>query len=75
MSDDERPRRHWGRLIGALVLLVIALIFVFSNTASATLHLLFLSFTLPGWVWFIVLLVIGVVIGSLFPWFRSRPRR
>jgi len=63
------------KAIWAIVLLIAALIFVFSNQDSATLHFLFIQFRMPGWVWFLVLLVAGVVIGSLFPWFRPRRRR
>jgi hypothetical protein len=29
---------------------------------------------MPAWVWFLLLLVLGVVAGSLFPWFRPRKK-
>lgn len=63
-----------AKLVIGLVLLAVALVFVFSNLTSATLHFLGITFTAPGWVWFLALLAIGVVIGSMFPWFRPRKK-
>lgn len=62
------------KLVIVIVLAVLALIFVFSNLGTATLHFLGFSFTAPGWIWFLLLLVVGVVIGSIFPWFRPRKK-
>lgn len=61
-----------SKLIVAGVILVLALVFVFSNRTTATLHFLMFQFIAPGWVWFLVLLAAGVVIGSIFPWFRKK---
>lgn len=63
-----------GRAIAAIVISVAALLFVFSNVGPATLRFLFLQFTMPAWGWFLAVLVAGVVIGSLFPWFRPRKK-
>lgn len=64
-----------AKLIVSLVILALALIFVFSNLGTATLHFLGFGFSAPGWVWFLVLLAAGVVIGSLFPWFRPKKKK
>lgn len=60
------------RMIVAILLAIAALSFVFSNVGTATLRFLFLQFTMPAWAWFLTVLLAGVVIGSLFPWFRSK---
>ncbi|WP_396667464.1 LapA family protein [Microbacterium sp. R86528] len=56
----------------AIIIAILALAFVFSNVAPATLHFLFLEFTMPAWGWFLAVLLAGVIVGSLFPWFRPR---
>jgi uncharacterized integral membrane protein len=58
------------RQIIAIVVGVIALIFVFSNTGQVSLNWLFLSFTAPGWVMLLILLAAGFVTG--FALARSR---
>ena len=60
--------------ITAIIIAIVALAFVFSNVAPATLRFLFLQFTMPAWGWFFAVLLAGVVIGSLFPWFRPRKK-
>ncbi|MBB5742247.1 putative integral membrane protein [Microbacterium ginsengiterrae] len=60
------------RAVIAIVITIAALAFVFSNVSPATLRFLFIEFTMPAWAWFLAVLVAGVVIGSLFPWFRRR---
>ena len=75
-TNTDRPRgRNIGRLILALVLLALVLIFIFQNTARGRITVYFWHLTLPTWVWLAVVLVIGVIVGSLFPWFRPRNRR
>ncbi len=61
-----------AKSIVAIVLLVIALLFVFSNLGSASVFFLGLALTMPAWIWFLVVLLIGVAVGSLFPWLRPR---
>ncbi|MFC6325465.1 LapA family protein [Microbacterium koreense] len=63
-----------GRAIAAILISIAALMFVFSNVGPATLRFLFLQFTMPAWGWFLAVLIAGVVIGSLFPWFRPRKK-
>lgn len=70
---DAQKASH-SKAIIAIVLSVVALAFVFSNVAPATLKFLFLQFTMPAWGWFLAVLIAGVIIGSLFPWFRPRKK-
>lgn len=64
-----------GKAIIAILISIAALTFVFSNVAPATLRFLFLQFTMPAWGWFLAVLLAGVVIGSLFPWFRPKSKK
>lgn len=60
------------KLIVGGVLVVLALIFIFQNTGSKTVSFLWLDITMPAWIWMLVLFVVGVAVGSVFPWFRRR---
>lgn len=71
-DDSAATKATSGKAIAAIVISIIALTFVFSNVGPATLRFLFLQFTMPAWGWFLAVLIAGVVIGSLFPWFRPR---
>jgi len=62
-----------GRVL-AIILTVISLVFVFSNTQMATLNLIGIKITMPGWLWFFGLLVVGFVIGSMTPWFHNKKK-
>ena len=50
------------RIIG-LIIAVVALIFVFSNTGQVTLKFLWLDLSAPGWVMLLVLLLAGFLVG------------
>lgn len=63
------------KLIVVGVILLLALIFIFSNRATATLYFLTIQFTAPGWTWFLLLLAVGVVVGSIFPWFQKKKKK
>lgn len=73
-ASDDSAKGANGRVIVAIILAIVALAFVFSNVAPATLKFLFLQFTMPAWGWFLAVLLAGVVIGSLFPWFRPKKK-
>lgn len=60
------------RTIVAAILALLALVFVFQNTSSRRVHFLFWSMSLPTWIWLLVIFVVGVVAGSLFPWLRKK---
>jgi uncharacterized integral membrane protein len=75
MSDTTaKPAKNNTRAIIAIIVAVGVLTFVFSNVAPATLRFLFMQFTMPAWAWFLVVLVAGFVIGSLFPWLRAKSK-
>lgn len=59
------PKQITGIIIG-----IVGLIFVFSNTGQVTLSWLFLNFTAPGWVMLLLLLAAGFAAGYLMA--RSR---
>lgn len=73
-STEQKAKANGAKAIIAIIIAIAALSFVFSNVAPATLRFLFLEFTMPAWGWFLAVLAAGVVIGSLFPWFRPRKR-
>jgi uncharacterized integral membrane protein len=56
----------------AVVLVVIALVFIFQNTSSKRVHFLFWSMSMPAWIWLLVTFAVGVAAGSLFPWLRRK---
>jgi uncharacterized integral membrane protein len=51
---------------------VLALVFVLQNTAQKHVRFLFWSWSMPAWIWLLVIFVAGVVVGSIFPWLRRR---
>jgi len=71
-NEPEKGAFFTAKNILAIVIAVAALVFVFSNLAMATLNLFGARITMPGWIWLVVLLAIGFIIGSLFPWFRAK---
>ncbi|KRA24863.1 hypothetical protein ASD65_10830 [Microbacterium sp. Root61] len=73
-GSDASSAKSNTKVIIAIIVAIVALSFVFSNVAPATLRFLFLQFTMPAWGWFLAVLIAGVVIGSLFPWFRPRKK-
>lgn len=74
-ASPARARRGLSaKAITAIVIVVLALIFIFSNLSDGSLHFLGFTFTMPVWIWFLVLLVVGIVIGSMFPWLRPKRR-
>lgn len=61
------------RIIG-IVIAVVALIFVFSNTGEVTLKWLWLDVSAPGWVMLLILLLAGFAVGFLLGRKRYRSR-
>jgi uncharacterized integral membrane protein len=58
------------RLVVAAVLTVLALVFVLQNTRRGNINFLFWEANAPVWLWFLGVFVVGVAVGSVFPWFR-----
>lgn len=79
MADVRQPGEPTGRSVSPRmiiigVLAVLALVFIFQNTDSRQVNVLFWDVTMPTWLWTLILLIVGVIIGSLFPWFRRKRR-
>ena len=61
--SEPGPQRAWyatPRVIVAIVLIVIAIVFVAQNTAEATMSFLWFDFTAPVWLGFLIDVVLGV---------------
>lgn len=54
------------KAIGPLVIGVVALILVFSNTARVTLRFLWISISAPGWTMLLFVLMAGFLWGWMF---------
>lgn len=54
------------KAIGGIVIGVVALIFIFSNTAQIPLKFLWIEISAPGWLMLLILFAGGFVTGLLF---------
>ena len=54
------------KLIVAAVIVVLALTFVFQNTATGRVDFLFWSFEAPAWLWLLIIFLAGTLAGWLF---------
>ena len=57
-------------MIVAAIIVVLAAIFIFQNTASSDVSFLWLDLVAPTWVWFFILFLVGVAVG----WFAHLTR-
>lgn len=71
-AASGKPAWLTMKLVTVVVLIVIALVFVFTNQSVVQVQLLFWSVNSPLWVLILIVLVVGILIGSLVPWLRSR---
>ncbi|WP_314220165.1 LapA family protein [Streptomyces zaehneri] len=62
-----------GRIV-VLALAVLTLIFIFQNTRPTKIRLLIPEVTVPLWTALLAMLVIGVLCGASFAYFRKRRR-
>jgi len=69
-SKGISPKQIIGVVIG-----VLAVIFVFQNTKKGSIHFLFWTMTMPGWVWLLLVFVAGVAVGLLLPRMRASARK
>jgi uncharacterized integral membrane protein len=67
----EGPPR---KLIIGGILAVLGIIFIFQNTSRGQVNFLFWDVSAPAWVWLVLLFIVGVVVGSLFPWGRRKKK-
>lgn len=61
-----------GKIIGAVILAILAVILIMQNRESDTTHILFLEVTMPRAVLLLLTLVIGIGIGLLIAVSMSR---
>jgi uncharacterized integral membrane protein len=47
-------------------------VFALQNTGEKHVRFLFWSWSMPAWIWLLVIFAAGVVVGSIFPWLRRR---
>jgi len=74
-SDSRRPRwASYLRLGGLAVAAVVVIVFIAENSTSAAMHFFGARFTAPLWFMLLVVAVLGVVIGWLVTWQRTRRR-
>lgn len=59
------------RITVSVLLVAAALLFIVSNRDPVQIAFFGLYFDLPMWIWIIVFLAIGTVIGWLRPWRKS----
>ena len=70
--NDSRANGRWNaRLTLSIVLAFLALVFVFSNVHPVPIGFFGITFTLPMWIWFVLLLVVGILIGWMRPGSRK----
>ena len=79
MAQEGQPSQRQGRsvspkLVVGLILLVVAVVFILQNTTKSRVDVFFWDATAPKWIWMVVLFGAGLVVGSIFPWFRRRDR-
>ncbi len=81
--NDVTPRGQGERhgfevnsrvLVGGL-LVILALVFIFSNRESATVSFLTIDFRWPLWLLMAVMVVTGMAIGALLMMLRQRRRK
>jgi uncharacterized integral membrane protein len=74
VADSETQERFSlsPKVVAALGVGVLALVFVLQNTGQKHIRFLFWSWSMPAWIWLVVMFAAGVVVGSIFPWLRRR---
>ena len=77
MTNSSTPRGDGGftitpKMVIIAILVVLAAVFVGQNTDSAKLKVIFFTITMPRWIAFVVLLVIGAIIGYVGRGIRAK---
>ncbi len=63
----------WG-LITAGIAVLLVVIFVVQNSERAELEFLFFDATLAGWLWVLIVFVLGMAAGWGLTWYMDRRR-
>ncbi|MFT3872281.1 MAG: LapA family protein [Nocardioides sp.] len=74
-AGQEQSRSLSPKMVIALVVAVLALIFVLQNSGRGQVTLFFFELSAPAWLWFVGLFLAGLVVGSIFPWFGRSSRK
>ena len=75
-GPDNEPRSGLGpKQIVAILIGILAVVFVFQNTAKGKVNFLFWSASMPAWVWLLIVFVAGLVVGITLPTLRARGKR
>ena len=69
---ESRSRSLSPKAITAIVVGLLALVFAFQNADEKHVRFLAWSWSMPAWIWLVVIFAAGVVVGSVFPWLRRR---
>lgn len=72
---DRVKWRPSPKLVLGAVLAVLGLVLVFQNTKRGQVNLFSWHVSLPAWIWLLVTFAVGVVVGSIFPWFRRQKKK
>lgn len=70
-SEGGRAGFWSARLVLSIILVGLSLVFIFSNLHVVPVGLFGISLRLPMWIWFVVLLAVGIGIGWMRPWSRK----
>ena len=73
-AESERSRVSAGLILWLLVI-AIAVIFIFQNTRHATITFLFWDGDVAIWIAIVIALVLGALIDRLGSWYLRRRRR
>jgi len=63
------------RLILVLLLVALAVVFILQNRESQEINFLWMDFSLPEWVLYVIMIAIGILIDRLLQFRSSRHRR
>lgn len=76
-NGQAEGRARWlsPKLVVAAVVAVLAVVFIAQNRDEGRFDFLWMSVTAPRWIWLLVIFAAGVVVGSIFPWFRPKRAR
>lgn len=61
------------KMVAAVALGVLAIVFIFQNTATGSVSFLFWDIEAPAWLWLTIIFVVGLAVGWVIG--RSRAKR